>query len=83
MKYSTLKAERDDAIERAVQAERNSQLERVRELEAAHAVEILDLRAQIERLEADLAATKRAFSAAVDDANALLSLRAARFRRVE
>lgn len=67
-KYSVLKAERDDAVERAVTAERNSQLERVRELEAAHAAEIAELRAQIERLEAEHAEYRRAFAAAVDNA---------------
>lgn len=33
-KYKVLKVERDEAVERAVEAERNSQLENVRRLEA-------------------------------------------------
>jgi len=67
-KYSILKRERDDAVERAVIAERNSQLERVRELESAHAAAMAELRDQIQCLEAELADAKRSFQAAVDEA---------------
>lgn len=71
-KYAALKQERDDAVERAVIAERNSQLERVRELESLHAAEMAELQDQVKRLEMALADTKRSFVSAVDDATRLL-----------
>lgn len=71
-KYAVLKQERDEAVERAVLAERNSQLERVREIEAAHAAERAELLTEIGRLEAELLRARLAFGSAVDQATLLL-----------
>lgn len=71
-KYSILKRERDDAVERAVIAERNSQLERVRDLESAHAAELTELRNQIRSLGAALTDARRSFAAAAEGATRML-----------
>lgn len=71
-KYAVLKQERDDAVERAVIAERNSQLERLRELEATHAAERAELLTEIGRLEAELVRVRLAFESAVAETTRLL-----------